>query len=97
MSNPPYVKKQELAQLPPEVKDFEPLVALDGGENGLKYYFRICELAPLLLKNRAGIVIEIGAFQSKQVVDIFYNCKLFQHVEVINDLNGISRVILAKK
>jgi len=97
VSNPPYVKKQELAQLPPEVKDFEPLVALDGGENGLKYYFRICELAPLLLKNRAGIVIEIGAFQSKQVVDIFYNCKLFQHVEVINDLNGISRVILAKK
>lgn len=96
VSNPPYVTKQELKQLQCEVKDFEPLVALDGGEDGLKYYFRICELAPLLLKDRAGIIFEIGAFQSKQVVDIFYNCKLFQHVEVINDLNGISRVVFAK-
>jgi len=96
VSNPPYISKKEMAELPLDVKNFEPKAALFGGENGLDFYFRICEAASLLKENGC-VVVEIGASQSEQVVDIFSRNKLFRQVEVFKDLNGKSRVVLAKK
>jgi release factor glutamine methyltransferase len=96
VSNPPYITKQEMTDLPLDVRNFEPNIALEGGEKGLDFYFRIYELASLLKENGC-IVVEIGALQSEQVVDIFSNNNLFRFIEVFKDLNGKSRVVLAKK
>ena len=95
VSNPPYITKQEMAELPLDVKNFEPKTALDGGKNGLDFYFRFGELVSLLKEN-GSIVVEIGAFQSQQVVDIFSKNNLFENIEVFEDLNNKSRVVLAK-
>lgn len=96
VSNPPYVTKQEMAELPLDVKNFEPKTALDGGKNGLDFYFRFGELVSLLKEN-GSIVVEIGAFQSQQVVDIFSKNNLLRHIQVFKDLNNKSRVVWAKK
>ena len=96
VSNPPYITKQEKAALPAEVKNFEPVAALYGGEDGLKYYFRIIELVPLL-KEDGRIAVEIGAFQAEQIVNIFSSNNKFRHIEVFKDLNKKDRVILALK
>jgi len=96
VSNPPYITKHEMAELPLDVKNFEPKTALYGGENGLDFYFRICELVSLLKENGC-IIVEIGAFQSEQVVDIFSKDNIFRHIKVSKDLNKNSRVVLAKR
>jgi len=96
VSNPPYITKQEMMVLPLDVRNFEPKIALEGGENGLDFYFCIYELASLLKENGC-IVVEIGALQSEQVVDIFSNNNLFRFIEVFKDLNEKSRIVLAKK
>jgi release factor glutamine methyltransferase len=96
VSNPPYVTEQEMAVLPLDVKNFEPKIALYGGENGLDFYFRISELVSLLTENGC-IVVEIGALQSEQVVNIFSNTNLFRFIDVVKDLSGKNRIVLAKK
>jgi len=96
VSNPPYITRKEFTQLQAEVKDFEPRQALEGGEDGLKFYFKIAELAHVLLKDEAAIIVEIGASQSKQVVDIFSTSKLFHEIDITKDLNGINRVVSVK-
>ena len=96
VSNPPYVTEQEMVALPLDVKNFEPKIALYGGENGLDFYFCISELVSLLNEN-GSIVVEIGALQSEQVVNIFSNKNLFRFIEVVKDLNGKNRIVLAKK
>ena len=58
-SNPPYIKTEVIYGLQTEVKDFEPHLALDGGEDGLIFYRRICEIAPNLLTKNGILVFHI--------------------------------------
>ncbi len=92
VSNPPYIKTEDIAQLDINVQKFDPLLALDGGDSGLNAYE---ELAPIIKKflSREGIVLlEIGQDQHQQVCDIFSNGG-YQIIEMIPDLQGIIRVI----
>ena len=70
-SNPPYIVSADIHQLEPEVKNFDPLVALDGGKDGLDCYRQIAGFAPELLNDCGYIVLEIGKGQAQDVRTIF--------------------------
>lgn len=95
VSNPPYITENEFNLLDTEVKDFEPKIALTGGQDGLRYIKEIISDSRRILKNDGWCVLEIGYNQRKEVEDIFIECR-FTDISSTKDLNGIERVIKAK-
>lgn len=96
--NPPYVKTADLQDLEIEVRDFDPILALDGGRDGLDFYRRIIKDAPKFLKSDNGlgkIYLEIGVEQSEPVLKMLE--KDFEDIEIIKDYSNIDRFIIAKK
>ena len=96
VSNPPYVATAAIAELDPEIRDHEPLIALDGGPDGLELYRRLAEGAPAVLSRAGEIVGEVGQDQSRAVAAIFESAGLLV-VEVRTDLAGIERVVRARR
>lgn len=96
VSNPPYISKKDFDWLPVEIKNYEPKAALDGGADGLKFYRQLIAIAPTLLAQDGFVAVEIGANQSENVKKIFAIQGFFRYIEVINDLNHLPRVVLAK-
>ena len=94
VSNPPYIKTNDLIGLDREVRDFEPMLALDGGETGLDFYKKIINLAPEYLNKNGKLFFEIGIGQAKDIVDLMK--KNFDEICVIKDYNKIDRVIYGK-
>ena len=94
VSNPPYVARGEIARLEPEVRDYDPKVALDGGEDGLDAYRAIAAAAPRLLAPDGRLIVELGAGQELSVRTLFTNTGL-AIVTVRNDLSGIPRALVA--
>ncbi len=94
VSNPPYIRSDVIPTLQTEVKEFEPLSALDGGNDGLIFYRRITEIAPQILNNGGILAYEIGYDQGDEVKDLMK--KDFCHVEIIKDLCGNDRVVIGK-
>ena len=70
VSNPPYVEGGELPKLPPEVRDWDPHTALDGGPDGLAYYRQIFAKTPPLLLGGADVILEVGERQADPVLDL---------------------------
>ncbi|MBI5096414.1 MAG: peptide chain release factor N(5)-glutamine methyltransferase [Nitrospirae bacterium] len=95
VSNPPYVSKEAMERLQPEIKGYEPVLALYGGEDGLDFYRRIIREAPRYLKQQGGLILEIGFNQARHVRNLFEKEKVFSGIEVKRDLAGIERVIKA--
>ena len=95
VSNPPYVSKEAMERLQPEIKGYEPVLALYGGEDGLDFYRRIIREAPRYLKQQGGLIMEIGFNQARHVRNLFEKEKVFSGVEVKRDLAGIERIIKA--
>lgn len=93
VSNPPYIPTQDIATLAPEVKDYDPMQALDGGADGYVSYCRIAELAPELLRVGGYILLEAGIGQAENIVDIFTSVGL-HHIETAADLSGIARCVV---
>lgn len=94
VSNPPYIKTDVIEGLEKKVKDFEPSIALDGGDDGLIFYRRIAKEAKL---NDGGILaFEIGFDQGKEVSDILVNLG-YKDVSVIKDIENRDRVVLGFK
>ena len=96
VSNPPYIPSQDIASLKTEVKDFDPIVALDGGNDGLDCYRDLANIAPNLLKKDALLAVEIGYTQANSVCRIFEEAN-FSIKSVKKDLSGHNRCILATK
>ncbi len=93
ISNPPYIASAVIPTLDTEVKDFEPMEALDGGESGLDYYNKISASAKDFLKKRGAIVFEIGYDQGEAVSDLL-KAAGFEDVEVYKDLAGKDRTVI---
>ena len=93
-SNPPYVPRNDIAHLAPEVRNHEPHQALDGGADGLDYYRRIAAEAPALLAPTGFLALEVGDTQSTPVSSLLTEAG-FSTVEIHPDLNDIPRVVLA--
>ena len=95
VSNPPYVSKEAMERLQPEIKGYEPVLALYGGEDGLDFYRRIIREVPRYLKQQGGLIMEIGFNQARHVRNLFEKEKVFSRIEVKRDLAGIERIIKA--
>lgn len=95
-SNPPYIPSQEINTLEPEVKNYDPLTALDGGADGLNCYREIAAIAPLILKDNGYILLEVGYNQAEDVMRIFSNSGL-KPQKIVPDLAGINRCVILKK
>ena len=93
ISNPPYIRSSDILNLQDEVKNYEPILALDGGEDGLDFY-RIIANNVLNYLNKNGIVLlECGYDQAKDVAELFNGFD----VEIIKDYSGIERIVKAKR
>lgn len=92
VSNPPYIESSELESLQDEVKH-EPTMALDGGEDGLRFYKAIANLWVPKLKHGGALMVEIGYTQAQEVMRIFEEVGL-KHIECKKDLSGNDRVII---
>jgi len=92
VSNPPYVARGDIASLAPEVRDYDPMMALDGGDDGLAAYRSISADAKRLLAQGGRLFVELGAGQEPNVRKIFTNAGLAVGV-ARNDLTGTPRVL----
>ena len=92
--NPPYIRSGDMAGLQPEVRDNEPAMALDGGEDGLDFYRRLAEEAGQFLNPSGCVCFEIGFDQAADVSALLENAG-FQEVRVLKDLAGLDRVVTA--
>ena len=92
LSNPPYIVSRVIPGLDREVSEYEPKMALDGGEDGLLFYRRIAKEAKKVLLPGARLYLEIGYDQGESVKDIFQK-EGYEEVEVFPDLAGNPRVV----
>ena len=95
VSNPPYIKRNDIKNLHIEIKDWEPVEALDGGENGLDYYRAIIPKAKNYLKECAFLIFELGISQADAVKKIAQDAG-FINISLIKDYAGIERILIAK-
>ena len=92
VSNPPYIRSDVIPTLMDEVKDFEPMLALDGDEDGLKFYRRIIGEAPRHLKSGGAIFLEIGYDQYEDTRKLLVEAG-FTDIRLVKDLAGLDRVV----
>lgn len=96
LSNPPYIPSREIASLQPEVRDFDPNVALDGGPDGLDFYRLIAEQAASLLKVHGKIMLELGDGQAEPAREIF-EAQMWIVETIKQDYNQRSRILIARR
>lgn len=96
VSNPPYIESSAIVALAPEVRDYEPRAALDGGADGLRFYRRVAaDVRAHLAAGAGAMMVEVGAGQAAAVRKIFADAGM-SRLDVINDLSGIARVVIAR-
>ena len=95
VSNPPYIRTLDIEGLDEEVKNYDPRLALDGGEDGLDFYRNIISQAPNHLKREGLIFFEIGIGQHNAVKKLLEK-QGFNEIKIIKDYNKINRVVKAK-
>ena len=92
ISNPPYITTEECGKLMPEVKDYEPMLALDGKEDGLYFYKKIIKEAKNYLNPDGMLAFEIGYDQGEAVKNLM-EAQDFSCVEIKKDLAGLDRLV----
>lgn len=92
ISNPPYIPTHQIADLQIEVRDFEPILALDGGVDGMDFYRKIAKDAARFLKNNGLVFLEIGINQKAEIAEIFRENN-FELIAAKDDLAGIARAL----
>ena len=95
ISNPPYIPRVTYEELPIEVKNFEPKIALIGGEDGLKHIREIIQKAPLFLRDKGWIILENHFDQGEKVKQLLVKNR-FTSVEIVKDLSGIGRFTIGR-
>ena len=93
VSNPPYIKTEDIETLQKEVKDFEPILALDGGTDGLDFYRQISIYARNFVKPGGYILMECGMGQAEEVIKLF---AAYSEKSVIKDLENTDRIVKIK-
>lgn len=95
ISNPPYIESLVIPTLQREVKDHEPMMALDGGEDGLDFYKKIISDVAENLKKEGVLILEIGHNQMEQVKALLENTFKFENIIGLKDLAGRDRIVIA--
>ena len=94
--NPPYIRRGDIEGLDPSVRDYEPMLALDGGPDGLIFYRAVSENFKKCISRGGFLIFEVGYDQSREVCDIVRGCG-YGDVGVRKDLSGIERVVWARR
>lgn len=94
VSNPPYIKSEVVDTLMPEVREYEPRMALDGQEDGLYFYRRICKEAKEYLLPQGRLMFEIGHDQGCEVAELLQE-EGYSEIEVRKDYAGLDRMVFA--
>jgi release factor glutamine methyltransferase len=97
LSNPPYIVRSEIERLEREVKDFEPILALDGGEDGLVFHRKIVSESPGYLRRGGWLLLEVGQAQADRVCEMAETAGDFDSIGRVRDRSGIERVVKARK
>jgi release factor glutamine methyltransferase len=97
VSNPPYVTEDALRRLRPEVRGYEPHVALLGRDHGMEFYERIVPGAPPFLEPHGTLAVEIAEGKVVEVLSLFVGTGRFADIDVRSDLGGLPRVVFARE
>ena len=97
VSNPPYIPADEYVALEPNVRDYEPRLALYGGVDGLDFYRRLVPGAALLLRPGGTLALEVGAGQADDVAAVIEAAGAYETPERRSDLSGVPRVVFARR
>ena len=97
ISNPPYIPGADFQRLEPEVRDFEPRIALDGGKEGLRFYRQILPQVGKHLAKGGWLMLEVGKGQHQEVRNLMEYSGGFRTPSTVKDLSGIERVVSAQK
>lgn len=92
-ANPPYIKSGEIDSLQREVRDHEPRLALDGGEDGLDFYRRIAAKAGRYIARGGLVILECGENQAQEIIKIFKEASRCDYAMVEKDFEGVERVV----
>ena len=95
LSNPPYIKSEDMASLDANVK-YEPALALDGGVTGMDFYEKIVEQAKYVLNNNGLLIFEIGYDELEQMKELIANNKEYTMLESVKDYGGNDRVVVCR-
>lgn len=97
VSNPPYVASRDMRTLQPEVRCFDPPLALDGGPDGLAFHRSIIARAPALLCKGGWLALEVAGGAAARAADLLADAPGLSHERTVPDLTGTERVLLARK
>ena len=92
ISNPPYIPSKDIDTLLDNVKNYDPLISLDGGDDGLKCYREIAEDINRIISKKGRVILEIGFNQAIDVIKIFES-KEFMFLNKYTDINGLDRIL----
>jgi release factor glutamine methyltransferase len=95
ISNPPYIPTADIEELDPDVKDFEPRQALDGGKDGLDYIRKLIKESPNYLQENGWLVLEFGMGQAEEIKSIAK--PQFRETKIIKDAAGKERFFLGQR
>ncbi|HWR58672.1 MAG TPA: peptide chain release factor N(5)-glutamine methyltransferase [Thermodesulfovibrionales bacterium] len=96
VSNPPYIKRSEINHLPPEIRTWEPVSALDGGEDGLLFYRGILSRSSDYLADDGSLIMELGHGEAAAVMELAKEAGL-KPVSLVKDYAGIERILHVKQ
>lgn len=96
VSNPPYIARDDLTALQPEVRDWEPKAALDGGKDGLTFYCRLVQESQTRLRSGGWLIMEMGVGQCSAVTRLIQAQSNFQESLCVQDYTGFDRVVAAR-
>ncbi|MDR2681718.1 MAG: peptide chain release factor N(5)-glutamine methyltransferase [Holosporaceae bacterium] len=96
VSNPPYIKNRDMALLDENVRKYDPLEALDGGNNGLDAYVRIAATSPEFMKKNGMIFLEIGCDQADDVTHLL-SINGYENISTLKDLQMLDRVVCGSR
>ena len=95
VSNPPYIPSREIATLDSSVKDYEPIWALDGGKDGLRFYKSIIKFWKTLLRPDGLLIFEVGEGQAEKVAELLMAAG-FTSTSVHQDTRGTDRAVVGR-
>ncbi|MBN1627777.1 MAG: peptide chain release factor N(5)-glutamine methyltransferase [Deltaproteobacteria bacterium] len=97
VSNPPYIPAEDYGALPPEVGQYEPRTALDGGEQGLFFINKLILEAKAFLKPGGRLLMEMAPFQTAKTMDLIAQTGFYTEQKIIKDYSHKERVVVARK
>ena len=95
--NPPYIPSKEIQSLQPEIREYEPFLALDGGEDGLDYYRHILKEVTRYLAIGGSLILEVGDDQADTVTKLVGRSGYFESLSTVKDLKDRPRIIIGNK